>query len=675
MSTQASGWGIVIGFGAFFAIFAGSLVYLDIAFSGEEYNSEHFNTAGRTIKTGLIAVDIVSHWTWAATLLQSCNVAYKYGISGPFWYAAGATIQILLFGILAIEIKRKAPTAHTMLEIIRARWGTLAHIVFFCFALITNLLVSALLVLGGSAVITAVTGMNVYAASMLIPISVLLYTASGGLKATFTTSYAHTVIIYVALCLFTFTVYAGSKDLGIGSIDKVWEHLNIMAVRRPIAGNMNGSALTMFSSSGLVFGVLQVVSAFGTVFVDQAYWQSAIAARPSASVRGYLLGGLLWFSIPFTLATSIGLAGIALDLPITTSESNAGLTPPAVAYALLGKGGAVLIVIIAVTSSGSAEQIAVSSLMTYDLYGTYINPRASAKQLIAVSRTVVVLYGLVMGALSCIFNAAGIDLNWLFLLMGIMIGPAVPPVTFCLTWNRATRAGAVSGALSGFACGIISWLACAKIAYGAITVETTGQNDPLLTGTLCSICISALVCTAVSLIWPGAPYDYKSMKEIHMAEGDPKAGITEVGIDSPEGIEKARKVVYTWGTILSVILIPIWPLLALAAGVFPRGYFYWWVIVSMVWGLIAACIAIVLPVWEARETIWHIIVHLVTCQAATPLGASLRKIVKPDASGDPDALEKGEAKAAPATARPIQRDDTAHGSLAARTAMTKAPEE
>ena len=49
------------------------------------------------------------------------------------------------------------------------------------------------------------------------------------------------------------------------------------------------------------------------------------------------------------------------------------------------------------TSSGSAEQIAVSSLMTYDLYGTYINPRASAKQLIAVSRTVVVLYGLVMG--------------------------------------------------------------------------------------------------------------------------------------------------------------------------------------------------------------------------------------------------------------------------------------
>ena len=32
---QAAGWAIVIGFGAFFALFASVLVYIDIAFSGE----------------------------------------------------------------------------------------------------------------------------------------------------------------------------------------------------------------------------------------------------------------------------------------------------------------------------------------------------------------------------------------------------------------------------------------------------------------------------------------------------------------------------------------------------------------------------------------------------------------------------------------------------------------
>ena len=78
-------------------------------------NSEEFSSASRSVKAGLIASGIVSAWTWAATLvsphlhtqcpadvlrclqLQSSAVAYKYGISGPWWYGAGATVQVLLF--------------------------------------------------------------------------------------------------------------------------------------------------------------------------------------------------------------------------------------------------------------------------------------------------------------------------------------------------------------------------------------------------------------------------------------------------------------------------------------------------------------------------------------------------------------------------------------------------
>jgi hypothetical protein len=49
----------------------------------------------------------------------------------------------------------------------------------------------------------------------------------------------------------------------------------------------------------------------------------------------------------------------------------------------MGKSGAVLIVtmlFMAVTSAGSAELVAVSSLFTYDIYRTYINPKATGKQ-------------------------------------------------------------------------------------------------------------------------------------------------------------------------------------------------------------------------------------------------------------------------------------------------------
>src|SRR5436305_3854993 len=99
-----------------------------------------FNSAGRTVKTGLVASAVVSSWTWAATLLQSSGIAYRYGVSGPFWYASGATVQILLFATLAIELKRRAPNTHTFLEAIKARYGFISHITFMVFGLFTNVL-------------------------------------------------------------------------------------------------------------------------------------------------------------------------------------------------------------------------------------------------------------------------------------------------------------------------------------------------------------------------------------------------------------------------------------------------------------------------------------------------------------------------------------------------------
>lgn len=100
-------------------------------------------------------------------------------------YAAGATVQILMFSILACKTKMNAPRCHTFLEIIQVRYGTLAHCVFIFFALVTNILVGSQLLLGGSAVVTTLTGMNVYAAIFLIPLGVVAYVLMGGLRATF----------------------------------------------------------------------------------------------------------------------------------------------------------------------------------------------------------------------------------------------------------------------------------------------------------------------------------------------------------------------------------------------------------------------------------------------------------------------------------------------------------
>jgi hypothetical protein len=108
------------------------------------------------------------------------NVASRTWIEQDSRYASGATIQILLFATLAIELKRRAPNAHTFLEVVEARYGRTTHFIYITFGLMTNILVTAMLLTGGSAVASSLTGVPTAAACFLLPVGVVLYTMFGG---------------------------------------------------------------------------------------------------------------------------------------------------------------------------------------------------------------------------------------------------------------------------------------------------------------------------------------------------------------------------------------------------------------------------------------------------------------------------------------------------------------
>ncbi|MDE2588431.1 MAG: sodium:solute symporter family protein, partial [Patescibacteria group bacterium] len=336
-------------------------------------------------------------------LLQSSTVAYEYGIGGPFWYAAGASIQVVLFAILAIEIKRKAPNSHTFPEIIHIRLGRHAHKIFLMFALLTNTIVTAMLIIGGASVLNSLTGVNIYAAALLIPLGIVIYTFVGGLKATFLADYANTIFLFVAVLVFVAAIYFTSQP--IGGIEGIYHKLVAAAVTKPIQGNSHGSYLTMASNGALLFGIINIVGNFGAVFVNQAYWQRAIAAKPKSIVPGFLIGGLGWFAIPFTLATMLGLSAVASGIILNPMEIGSGLVAPTVAVHLLGELGAILILAViftAVTSAGSAELVAVSSLLTYDIYRTYVKPAATGRELMRFSRLLILIFGVGMGLIASV---------------------------------------------------------------------------------------------------------------------------------------------------------------------------------------------------------------------------------------------------------------------------------
>jgi len=609
---ESVGWFIVVGLGMIFAGVISVEIKLEEKYLGHTQNSEWFNTAGRIIKTGLTAAAIVSAWTWAATLLQSSTVAYLYGISGPFWYASGATIQVLLFGILAIELKRKAPNAHTFLEIIRARFGNGTHKIFLGFALTCNMIVTGMLLLGGAAVVNGLTGMDITLAAFLIPVGVMIYTLVGGLKATFVADYMHTVIIFLTFVSMVFFISPIT-----GGIEGMYNKLAEAAVLKPVLlptfvegtpGNAMGAYLTMASAGGLIFGVINIVGNFGTVFVDQAYWQRAIAAQPSSTVRGFLLGGMCWFSIPFTLATTMGLTAVALQVSLTPEQVQLGLTVPAAATVLMGPIGAIMVLVMlfmAVTSAGSAELIAVSSLITYDVYRTYKNPNATGKQLLKVSRTVIVIFGLGMGALAAILLGMGLSLGFVYLAMGILIGSAVIPIALTIAWSRTTRAGAVSGALIGVILALITWTGVASAESGGVVdIASLGGAFPMLYGNVVAILSSGLICVVISLAQRKV-YDWKLMNpQMKIVQADMtesvKAEIAARAQDE-ETLKKAYKFSLKGGGILTLICVVFWPLPLYFSGyVFDLGFYTFWVWIAIVWVSVASFTIICMPIYEAR---------------------------------------------------------------------------
>lgn len=157
---------------------------------------------------------------WINESVFSAAYTYKWGVALPIWWASGLSFQIALMAVLGIVAKLRVPYAHTSLEIIKMRYGKYAHWLFILLNLVNNIFGCGSMILAGAQLVTGMTGMHVIAAAILIPaggksvhrsmgpwrmqiadlsITVVTYTAVGGLKATFLTDFLHTTIALILL--------------------------------------------------------------------------------------------------------------------------------------------------------------------------------------------------------------------------------------------------------------------------------------------------------------------------------------------------------------------------------------------------------------------------------------------------------------------------------------------
>jgi hypothetical protein len=311
----------------------------------------------------------------------------------------------------------------------------------------------------------------------------------------------------------------------------------------------------------------------------------------------------------------MGLAALALEnnpvfptypLRMAAEDVTAGLVLPNAAVALLGSGGAaatLVLIFMAVTSAMSAELIAVSSIFTYDIYNTYINPKAHGKSLIYMSHVSCVVYALIMAAFSTGLYYAGIGMGYIYLMMGCIIGGGVLPAALTLLADRQSWAAATFSPIIALVCAVIGWLVQAKSQYGSLSVEATGSNYPMLIGNVVALLTPVVTVPILSLIFPSGKYDWQSMKQIRRSDD---SDLTAAAHIDPEHLLRASKIARTLTVCLILCFLILWPMPMYGSGyIFSKKFFTGWVVVGFIWLFVTAVCVGIYPVFEGRKTIFR----------------------------------------------------------------------
>lgn len=361
----------------------------------------------------------------------------------------------------------------------------------------------------------------------------------------------------------------------------------------------------------------------------------------------------------------IGLAARALhDTPIfptypgdlTLAEVNAGFVMPYTIQALIGPQGIVaflVLVFMALTSTVSSSMIAVSSILSFDVYKTYINPRVTDKGLVKVSHLTVVLHGVFMSGIAIALNYGGANLTWLGYFRPVLSCAGIIPLALTLGWSGQTQIAAVMSPVLGCMTGFAVWLSTTYHLYGAVSIATTGNPLPALYGAIASFFSPALYSVTISLIKP-AKFDWREFLRIELADeaalkGRPernetsalsgsddekKFGGDALVLSGTNAVSKEAKAEPNFPSILSlddvqhpfdeatlqelrrweriawifwvvVVLVTFvaWPMPLYRDYIFTKSFFSGWTTVAIMWQFFAFGAVVVFPIWDGRHAI------------------------------------------------------------------------
>jgi SSS family transporter len=414
-----------------FLAYIGLVLGIGRYWSKRVHSTEDFHLCGRQLGKLPASLSLAATEFSGSGLIGGAGLVYAIGLSGIFWNYAAIPAYILLGLLVAPRLRRLQLT--TIPEYIGMKFGVSTQRLTAVLEIIEAVAFVAVQILVSALLLSALFGLSVPLASVIITAAFAVYTMMGGLWAVVWTD----ALQYVVLMFGIILAVVLAMD-AVGGIDGL--HSNLPQE------HFSFTQLGLWTP--LAWGALALYS-YG---VDQAYMQRALAAKDAETARfAYIFTGCNYIVFGACVAI-LGLAAAAL-LPGLADENQA--LPELVAQVLPeGVRALIMTAIIAATMSTSSSFLAAaSSLAVQDLYEPILGHGASEDRQIFHSRVITALFAAISLGISLVFPGV-VSL----VVFATLVAPAAIFIPFILSifWDRTPAQAGFWAILASAAAGCTS---------------------------------------------------------------------------------------------------------------------------------------------------------------------------------------------------------------------------
>ena len=442
-------------------------------------NETDFLVAGRTLSWPILVFTLLSSWIGAGSLLAGAENAYKNGLVA-LWQPAGGWLGLLLIAVIAGRARQFAQ--FTVPDLLEARYSATARVLATIAIVISYTVIASYQLIGGGDILHLIfpelartTGLYIMAAF------VIFFTAAAGMA-----SIAYLDLVIGSLVTVTVIIAVPILLSKMGGWDAVRQALP--PTHFQILGNYTlGGAIAL--------GLPTLLLLIG----NQGMYQKFFSAKSARDARNSVIG---WIFGTITLETLLVLVALIASAKLHTDRPRE-IIPLTAKQALPSALGAILLggIFAKVISTANNYLFSPATNLIHDVYERFIDPRATQRRKLLVSRMIVVLLGIFAILQATQFQSVLKASLYAYTVYGTAVTPAVMAIFF---WRRTTTAGAVTSILLGTVV-TVGWQLVQQHGSDAIQKQI-GNIDavyPALVASVLSLIVVSLLTPAPSSVQLG----------------------------------------------------------------------------------------------------------------------------------------------------------------------------